>query len=442
MAKQATKFICTSCGYESPKWYGRCPNCSNWNTFDEVSLTPVNGKKGKAAFSSDEKLLKLSDVKTTSRVRVSTRFEELDRVLGGGMIPGSVVLLSGDPGIGKSTLLLQVALHVSGVEKRNVLYISGEESGDQVRLRAERIIDPKTLDKHNLFILSSTNIDAITDLITKERPTLVIIDSIQTMQSETFSGFAGSLPQIRHATSSLVSVAKSQGIAMILVGHVTKEGIVAGPMLLSHMVDAVLYLEGDRLTGTRIVRAFKNRFGDTAEVGIFIMQERGMEQIQDASNFFLDKQSQNIPGSCASVILEGSRPIVIEVQALTVASTLPFPRRVVNGISDKRVELLLAVLQKHLCLPLDKLDVFVNIVGGLKIQEPSIDLAICLAVVSSFKNTPLSKTAAVAEVGLLGELRSVISLEKRASEARKFGYKRVLTFADFKNLSDIVKSVL
>ena len=276
------------------------------------------------------------------------------------------------------------------------------------------------------------------EVLSKEKPTLVIIDSVQTMESKEFPGFPGSIPQIRNATSSFVSFAKKNQIPVFLVGHVTKEGIVAGPMLLSHMVDAVLYLEGEKLSETRILRAFKNRFGDATEVGIFIMKEKGLLEIKDASSYFMDKKNEKVPGSCIAVVMEGTRPMMVEVQALVVPSGLSFPRRVVNGISEKRVELLLAVIQKHVKIPVDRADVFVNVVGGMKILENASDLAVCLAVVSSFKNKPLGSTAAVSEIGLLGELRNVSNLEKRMSEARKFGFKNVLTFKDFKFLNEVI----
>ncbi|OGH11760.1 MAG: DNA repair protein RadA [Candidatus Levybacteria bacterium RIFCSPHIGHO2_01_FULL_36_15] len=432
------RFVCNVCGYESGKWYGRCPSCSNWNTFAQFK---VEDKKRTSYAHSDEVAISLEKayhIKTSSNSRVSTGFEEFDRVLGGGVVLGSVILLSGDPGIGKSTILLQLALNVSNMASRKVLYITGEESSDQVKMRIERLINVKDLEKRNLFIISATNIDQVLEVLSKEKPTLVIIDSVQTMESKEFPGFPGSIPQIRNATSSFVSFAKKNQIPVFLVGHVTKEGIVAGPMLLSHMVDAVLYLEGEKLSETRILRAFKNRFGDATEVGIFIMKEKGLLEIKDASSYFMDKKNEKVPGSCIAVVMEGTRPMMVEVQALVVPSGLSFPRRVVNGISEKRVELLLAVIQKHVKIPVDRADVFVNVVGGMKILENASDLAVCLAVVSSFKNKPLGSTAAVSEIGLLGELRNVSNLEKRMSEARKFGFKNVLTFKDFKFLNEVI----
>lgn len=477
-------YVCNSCGYESSKWYGRCPTCQNWNTFAE--FRQEDKKTSRKLELRDVRFEKASEIKTSFKTRLSTGFEEFDRVLGGGIVPGSVVLLSGDPGIGKSTLLLQVALNVAGFStvshgdrlspalknrrntpknltsrlnspelrldprltgqaqnrtdnksSRNVFYITGEESTDQVRMRMARIINDKELIEKELFVISATNVDAITALLNKENPSLVIIDSIQTMESSDFPGFPGSMPQIRNATSSFISYAKKNGIPVFLVGHVTKEGIVAGPMLLSHMVDAVIYLEGEKLSETRIIRAFKNRFGDASEVGIFVMREKGLVEIKDASNYFVH-ENKPIPGSCVAVIMEGTRPILVEIQALVVSSNLSFPRRVINGLPDRRVELLLAVLQKHVKIPVDRMDVFVNIVGGIKVLENASDLAVCLAVISSFKNKSLHSFAAVSEVGLLGELRNVMNLDKRVIEAKKFGFKNVLTPKEYKSLNEVV----
>lgn len=471
MAK--TKFICTACGFESGKWYGKCPSCSNWNTFDEVEVVDTKRlSKLSSLVNGQVKIEKAIDIKTFSKTRITSGFEEFDRVLGGGIVPGSVVLLSGDPGIGKSTILLQIALNISGsrpvsssypsvstLERgkmhndkslkkgenqslRTVFYITGEESSGQVKTRIDRIIHHDLLIKRELFVISETDIDRIIAILLKEKPDFIIVDSIQAMQTSNAPGFPGSIPQIRNTCMYLVSYAKNTNIPVFLIGHVTKEGIVAGPMLLSHMVDTVLYLEGEKFSGTRILRAYKNRFGNSEEVGIFMMEEKGLVQIKDASNFFIDKKEEPVPGSCTAVIMEGSRPLLIEIQALVVPSTLSFPRRVCAGFPEKRLELLLAVLQKHLRIPIDKMDVFLNVVGGFKIIETSSDLAACLAIVSSFKNKPLPGGAAISEVGLLGELRNVINLEKRISEARKFGYKNILTIRNHKTLNEVVRDVL
>lgn len=455
------KYVCSSCGYESGKWYGKCLNCNNWNTLSEIEVLSKKDVWGKERLNKKITVEKLVDIKTNELNRISSGFEEFDRVLGGGIVPGSVVLLSGDPGIGKSTLLLQVALHVarSSVNARNsesksavsgsstspsytVFYVSGEESADQLRLRVERLIDRAQLATEQLYIISSSHIDSIINILQDKKPSLVIVDSIQTMETVDSPGFPGSIPQVRHSTLSLISFAKSHKVPVFLVGHVTKEGTVAGPMLLSHMVDCVLYLEGEQFSGVRILRAFKNRFGDSSEVGIFVMQEKGLTEIKDAARFFVDNKNDEVSGSCVTVIMEGSRPLLVEIQALVVPSTLSFPRRVATGISEKRLELLLAVIQKHLRLPIDRFDVFVNVVGGMRILEPASDLGICLAIVSSFKNKPIRSTVAISEVGLLGELRNVVNLEKRVSEARKFGFKRIVTFKDYAFLPEIVKTIV
>ncbi len=462
MAKQnTTAFVCSSCGYDSTKWYGKCPECGEWNTFREFSIPggqkSPRGYSGQAKGKSQKFSLqsaspkRISEIKISSTSRTSTGFSEFDRVLGqedtAGIVPGSVVLLAGDPGVGKSTLLLQVALNLAGSKEQvaggkkttshaphatRVLYVTGEESEAQITLRAQRLSKKENLNDSNLFILATSDIDLALEHSQKEKFDLVVIDSIQTMESANIPGYAGSIPQVRHATAQLVQLAKTTDTPVILIGHVTKEGMVAGPMMLSHMVDTVLYLEGEKMTGVRILRAVKNRFGDTSEVGIFGMEEYGLTQITDLSELFLGENVSS-PGSCVAVVMEGKRPILSEIQALVVHSNLPYPRRVANGISEKRLELLLAILQKHGRLPVDKVDVFVNVVGGFKITEPASDLAVCLAITSSLKAKPLKKIAAIAEVGLLGEIKKVLSLDKRVREASKFGFKTV-TFETAKNL--------
>lgn len=472
MAKRSSiVFVCSSCGYESGTWYGKCPECGEWNTLREFKIP--EGQSGKASKSQrfgdqENKPKKIADIEMSSTTRISTGFSEFDRVLGedgnppagGGIVPGSVILLSGDPGIGKSTILLQTALNLasqsSGLivhssEKRNansknhepitnnkVLYVTGEESEAQVTMRARRLLKKDTLEDLDLFILATSNIDAAISYAEREKYVLVIIDSIQTMEGENLPGYAGSIPQVRHATGRLVSFAKGTGIPVMIIGHVTKEGMVAGPQMLAHMVDTVLYLEGEKMTGVRILRAFKNRFGDTSEVGIFTMQEYGLKELTDLSELFQAEQV-NTPGSCATIVMEGSRPIIVEVQALVVSSNLPYPRRVASGISEKRLELLIAILQKHVRLPLDRLDVFVNVVGGFKITEPAADLAVCMAIYSSLKGVAFSKTVAIGEVGLLGEIKKVSRTEKRVKEAKKFGYKPV-TYETAKRVSQLLKA--
>lgn len=399
------------------------------------------GYSGQAKSGKEAEPKRISEVKISATSRVSTGFSEFDRVLGqeekAGIVPGSAVLLAGDPGIGKSTLLLQVAVNLARSGKK-ILYATGEESETQVSMRAARL--SKIKDKEsNLYVISTSNIDLVLEHSQKGEFSLVIIDSIQTMESGNVPGYAGSIPQVRHATANLVKFAKETNIPVILIGHVTKEGMVAGPMMLSHMVDTVLYLEGEKMTGVRILRAFKNRFGDTSEVGIFAMEENGLKEIIDLSDLFLGEKVAS-PGSCVAVVMEGSRPILAEIQALTVSSNLPYPRRVASGISEKRLELLIAILQKHCKLPLDRFDIFVNVVGGFKITETASDLAVCLAIISSFKGKPLNKTAAVSEVGLLGELKKVIFADKRIKEAKKFGFKTI-SFESSKTLPQLIQKL-
>ena len=397
---------------------------------DESKKGKISGRKAESI----KDLKKIGQIKSSQLERVSTTMGEFDRVLGGigakkGIVPGEVVLLSGDPGIGKSTIMLQIAIQIAGNGSR-VLYVSGEESESQIKIRAERIASEKSLSKQDLYILSSTDIDQAIATATDRKVDLLIIDSIQTVQSSDATGFPGSLPQLRYSTLRLVNFAKSTNTPVFFIGHVTKEGTIAGPQLLAHMVDCVLYLEGEALTGTRILRSLKNRFGDTSEVGIFIMEEKGLVEITNVTDFFVRSDDKAVPGSCLTVVMEGTRPLLIEVQALSVPSRLAFPRRVAQGIPDKRLELLLAVLTRHGTINTDKYDIFVNVVGGLKISETASDLAICLAIASSIKGIALKSTVAIAEVGLLGETKVVTNLEKRISEAQKFGYKNIITMKE------------
>jgi len=425
---------------------GKCPECGEWNSLKEFKIQ--NSK-----FKSERQNLKvaptvpkkLDEIKYQEKSRLKTGFLEADGVLGGGIVPGSVVLLAGDPGIGKSTLLLQMALNISGKFglKQNlsqkVLYISGEESEQQIKLRANRI--GKGVTDDNLLLLSLTDTDAVVSVVEEIKPDLVIVDSIQTMESEGLGGLSGSVGQVRYATSVFIKVAKSLNIPFVLVGHVTKEGMVAGPMVLSHMVDTVLFLEGEKNTGTRILRSLKNRFGPVDEVGVFTMQGEGMREIKNPEQIFLSEQSADASGSVLTVTLEGTRAFLVEIQALAVYSKLPMPRRVASGIDYKRLELLLAVLQKHCRLPVDTMDIFVNVAGGLKLSDPAADLGICLAVYSSLKNVPLRKTIGIAEIGLLGELRSVNMLEKRIKQAKKLGFKNIITAEAQRSLNNVLKTL-
>ncbi len=443
----ATSFVCSSCGYDSSKWYGKCPECGEWNTMKEFSISQTQNSKLKSqkyggASSTVMVPKKVSEVPINTVIRISTGFAEFDRVLGqeakSGIVPGSVILLSGDPGVGKSTILLQTALNLAFLNKK-ILYVTGEESEAQVTMRAKRLLSKKDLKDASLYILATSDIDSALTHAERESYDLVIIDSIQTMEGANVPGYAGSIPQVRHATGRLVSFAKGTNIPVILIGHVTKEGMVAGPQMLSHMVDAVLYLEGEKMTGVRILRSFKNRFGDTSEVGIFEMNEYGMKEITDLSELFLGNVKAS-SGSCVAVVMEGSRPILVEIQALTISTNLPYPRRVASGISEKRLELLLAILQKHAKLPLEKYDVFINVVGGFKITETAADLSVCMAILSSFKGKPLGRTAAIAEVGLLGEIKKVVNLQKRVQEASKFKFK-VFTYETASSITETLSKL-
>ncbi|MBI2031732.1 MAG: DNA repair protein RadA [Candidatus Levybacteria bacterium] len=432
--KLSTSFVCQECGYESPKFLGKCPECGEWNSLREIKIESkalkISGRKESAS------VKKLSEIKLEEKQRLLTGFSEMDGVLGGGIVKGSVILLAGDPGIGKSTLLLQVSLNLA--KKSKILYISGEESEGQIKLRAKRIT--KETNQADFFLVSETNTDSISSIVQQLEPALIIVDSIQTMESENLSGLSGSVGQVRYAASQFIKIAKNLNIPIIIVGHVTKEGMVAGPMVLSHMVDTVLFLEGEKFTSTRILRSLKNRFGPVDEVGIFAMEEKGLAEVRNPEQYFLGKKDENSPGSVLVATLEGSRPFLVEIQALVVFSKLPMPRRVTSGIDYKRLELLLAVLQKHCRLPLDTMDVFVNVAGGLKLADRAADLGICLAIFSSFKNIPLPKTVGIAEVGLLGELRTVPFLEKRVKEAKKLGFKNIFSSSE-KSLLNVLNFI-
>ncbi len=437
--KSTISFVCQECGYDSPAYMGKCPECGTWNSFREFkTLSRVSAKiqNGQVSVSSEAKPKTLKEIKFESKQRIASGFSEMDVVLGGGIMIGGVTLLAGDPGIGKSTLLLQVALNVSSGLKKDVLYVSAEESEQQIKQRAERILGTKK--DENLLLLSISNTDTISEVIADTKPAFVIIDSIQMMESESMEGLTGSVGQVRYAAAQFIRLAKSLNIPIFIVGHVTKEGMVAGPMILSHMVDTVLFLEGEQFTSTRILRSLKNRFGPVDEVGIFIMEEGGVKEIKNPEQIFLSKNDKNAVGSSLTVTLEGTRAFLVEIQALVVFSRLPMPRRVSSGFDYKRLELLLAVLQKHLGLSLDSMDVFVNIAGGLKLSDPAADLGICLAVYSSLKNIPVWEHVGIAEVGLLGELRQVPNLEKRVREAGKLGLKKTIDARNFKTLKQAI----
>ncbi len=456
--KSTTSYVCEVCGYDSPAFMGKCPECGTWNSLREIKIQNSNVKSS-SLNSKVENLepKRLSEIKFDENNRFSSGFLEMDGVLGGGIVPGSVVLLAGDPGIGKSTLLLQLALNIAGSGLRvarssenheppatsNVLYVSGEESEQQIKLRANRLTGSasslQAKSKNNdLLLLSISNTDAIVDVIASQNPRLVIIDSIQVMESENLTGLSGSVGQVRYAAMEFIKIGKSLNIPIIIVGHVTKEGMVAGPMVLSHMVDTVLFLEGEKFTRFRILRGLKNRFGPIDEVGVFEMSEGGMSEVKNPEQIFLSSENQKQAGSVLTATLEGTRAFLVEIQALAVFSKLPMPRRVASGIDGRRLELLLAVLQKHARLPVDTMDIYVNVAGGLKLSDPAADLGICLAVFSSIKNIPLRKSVGIAEVGLLGELRPAAEFNKRTKEAKKLGFTNILGTDKFKTLNSVI----
>lgn len=421
MAKaKKSVFFCQNCGHEESKWLGQCPACREWNTFVEEKAVPV--KPGVVRAAHKVQVVSLRSVSTGEEERLCTDIEELDRVLGGGIVQGSLVLVGGDPGIGKSTLLLQVCQRLSAMDKK-VLYISGEESLRQIKLRANRMGEFKD----TLSLLCETNLDIIREVIEKHQPDMVVIDSIQTMYSEEVGSAPGSVSQVRESTNTLMQLAKGLNISIFIVGHVTKEGTVAGPRVLEHMVDTVLYFEGDRHAAYRILRGVKNRFGSTNEIGVFEMQKSGLAEVKNPSEFMLDGRLEHAPGSVVACAMEGTRPMLMEIQALVCRSNFGMPRRTAAGLDYNRVNLLMAVLEKRLGLPLSNYDAYVNIVGGIRLSEPAADLGIVMAIASSYKNKPVSEdTIVFGEVGLSGEIRAVTMPEQRVAEARKLGFKRCI----------------
>ena len=423
--KSSTVFFCQGCGYESTKWMGQCPGCKEWNTFVEetVSKSPYAGMNpalgtghGRGAKAQPSVL---SEIQIRSEDRISTGIGELDRVLGGGIVQGSLTLVGGDPGIGKSTLLLQVCRNLSAAG-HEVLYISGEESLSQIKMRADRI--GQFSDK--MLLLCETNLEEIAEVIRTRKPEAVVIDSIQTMYNENVSAAPGSVSQVRESTGLLLQLAKGLGVSVLIVGHVTKEGTVAGPRVLEHMVDAVLYFEGDRHASYRILRGVKNRFGSTNEIGVFEMMEQGLTEVLNASEYMLSGRPENASGSVVACTMEGTRPLLVEIQALVCHSNFGIPRRQSTGTDFNRVNLLMAVLEKRSGLQLASCDAYVNITGGMKLQEPAVDLGIVLAVLSSFKNQVLNpKLVAFGEVGLSGEVRAVSQARQRVAEAEKLGFE-------------------
>lgn len=433
MAKgKGSVFFCQSCGYESTKWMGQCPACKEWNTMVEEVVdkkTTVTHKQ-----ITELQVSKLNDVQSSSEERLDTHIKELNRVLGGGIVPGSLVLVGGDPGIGKSTLLLQTCRSLSD-QHTSVLYISGEESLQQIKMRADRI----GTFSDDMMLLCETNLDLIQGVIEERSPQVVVVDSIQTMFRESVNSAPGSVSQVREATSVLMRLAKERGIAVFVVGHVTKEGTVAGPRVLEHMVDTVLYFEGDRYAAYRILRAVKNRFGSTNEIGVFEMCQTGLREVPNPSEYMLDGKPQNASGSIVVCTMEGTRPLLVEIQALVCHSAFGMPRRTAAGVDYNRVNLLMAVLEKTVGVKLADQDAYINIAGGMKISEPAVDLGLVLSIISSFRNRPIAEDViCFGEVGLSGEVRSVNMVEQRIAEARKLGFKQcILPKVCMKNIQQV-----
>lgn len=420
MAKTKTVFFCRECGYEASKWMGQCPGCKQWDSFTEEPVVKKSSVSLKDYGNTEPKLL--SEVATSEDQRILTGIQEFDRVLGGGIVIGSLVLVGGDPGIGKSTLLLQMCRELSDKEIKT-LYISGEESLKQIKMRADRL----GVFKGELLLLSETNLDSIETTMRKIMPRIVIIDSIQTMYKEEIGAAPGSVSQVRETTGTLMHLAKGLGISIFIVGHVTKEGVVAGPRVLEHMVDTVLYFEGESKASYRILRAVKNRFGSTNEIGVFEMRDKGLMEVSNPSEFMLQGKPEGEPGSVVSASMEGTRPILVEVQALICQTNFNMPRRTAAGTDYNRVNLLMAVLEKRLGIQMSGMDAYLNVAGGMKINEPALDLAIVMAILSSYKNRSLdSKTICFGEIGLTGEVRAVNMAEQRVIEAGKMGYNVVL----------------
>lgn len=434
-AKVTTVYFCQNCGYESSKWMGQCPGCREWNTMVEEVVRQGANTKASANFASSggkaNKPQTLASISMAEEDKFYTHMKEFDRVLGGGIMPGGLVLVGGDPGIGKSTLLLQMCKQLSD-DKKKVLYISGEESPKQIKMRAVRIGDFS----EEVKLFCETDLDAVEAAILSEKPEVVVVDSIQTMFCERVSAAPGSVSQVREATGVFLRLAKSMGVAIFIVGHVTKEGTVAGPRVLEHMVDTVLYFEGDRHASYRILRGVKNRFGSTNEIGVFEMRKEGLVEVNNPSEFMLDGRPEGASGSVVACAMEGSRPMLIEIQALVCDSNFQIPRRQTTGTDFNRVNLLMAVLEKRLSLHLGQMDAYVNLAGGMRLQEPALDLGIVMALISSFKNRPIEgKTVIFGEVGLSGEVRAVSMAPHRVAEAKKLGFDTcILPLSNYESL--------
>ncbi len=431
MAKVKTLFCCNDCGYESHKWLGRCPGCSEWNSFFEVKTTPAGRKSSAGPVQAAPAPQILRQVDPGREERFSTGIGELDRVLGGGVVGGSVILLGGDPGIGKSTLLLQAAAKLARAKK--VFYASGEESLRQIRMRAERLYI-----KEDIFSAALTELDQLLEAAAELKPDLLVVDSVQSFYRAESDGVPGSVSQVREVTAELVRLAKEKNIAVFLVGHVTKEGVMAGPRMLEHMVDCVLYLEGDRYHSFRILRGVKNRFGSTNEIGVFMMESEGLIEVANPSHLFMNRSSEPAPGAVITASMEGTRPLLVEIQALVAPSNYPTPKRTSAGIDLNRVALVMAVLEKHAGISFFGLDTFVNVVGGVRLYEPAADLALAISLASSLKGKSVNgESVAAGEIGLTGEIRPVTRIRQRLNESVKLGFKRFILPAA--NLEELKK---
>lgn len=437
MAKIKTSYICSECGFESPKWYGKCPSCGEWNTLNEELNSQQTKNSLSNSFSTVNQVLALDDICGENDERIPTKIEEFDRVLGGGIVKGSLVLLSGDPGIGKSTILLQICQNL-GSKGQKIFYVSGEESANQIKLRAVRI----GVTSKNLFILSQTDLATIVECIKAEKPDIVIIDSIQTMVYEQVNSSAGSITQVRECTNVFMHTAKGMGIPIFIVGHVNKDGAIAGPKVLEHIVDTVLYFEGERNYSYRILRGVKNRFGSTNEIGVFEMTADGLKEVLNPSLMMISGRPKNTSGTCVACVMEGTRPILAEVQGLVCATGFGTPRRMSTGFDYNRMSMLLAVLEKRAGYFFNNMDAYVNVVGGLKLDEPAADLTVALALVSSLKDKAVDdKTIAFGEVGLAGEIRAVNNCEQRIAEAKRLGFERcIIPFHNYKSITNSLKS--
>ena len=422
MAKIKTKYVCQSCGYETAEWLGKCPECTKWNTFVEEIDQKSTKKEVFIIDKSSSKPVSINSIESKEEERFTTDINELDRVLGGGIVKGSLVLVGGDPGIGKSTLLIQVSSNVANLGK-TVLYITGEESESQIKMRAKRL----GINSENLYIFAENNLSIIESYLESVNPELIILDSIQTVFSPEISSAPGTVSQIKEGTSKFMKISKKMGISTFIVGHVTKEGSLAGPKLLEHMVDTVLYFEGERYNTYRLVRAVKNRFGSTNELGVFEMRDLGLVELDNPSKILISEKPKDVAGSVIISTVEGTRPMLLELQALVSPTSFGIPKRTSTGVDYNRVGMLLAVLEKRVGLQIQNQDVYINIVGGIKINEPSIDLGIAISVASSFRNIPIDEDIAVTgEVGLTGEVRAVSFIEKRIAECKKLGFKKIV----------------